>query len=104
MSDKHPDNKPDEQFWEFADSFIGLANEHCDQAHRSRVSATFLYAVARFNAFVVAASTRSKDQLIAEKEQAVRYFLGQYEKMLRENLADYENHYEKYIATSPRVT
>lgn len=97
MSTTHPDTKPDEQFWTFADSFIHLANKHCDSAPMSRVSATMLYGTARFNAFVVAGNTKTKEQLTSEKEDAIAYFLKQYEKMLRENLNDYELNYAKYI-------
>lgn len=90
------ETKPDKEFWDLADSFIHLANKHCDKILKGKVSATLLYAAARFNAFVVVASTKTKKQFAAGKEESVAYFLGQFEKMLRENFDDHEANYEKY--------
>jgi len=90
------DDQPDKQFWDLADSFIHLANEHLAKVPRSRVSATLLYAAARFNSFVVTASSTSKAQLAEEKEAAISYFVEQYEKMLRENVEDQLKNYENY--------
>ena len=89
------DVQRDKQFWELADSFIQLANTHLDEVKPSRVSASALFAAARFNAFVITAATESKAQLIAEKEAAVAYFLGQYETMLRENLDEHMARYDQ---------
>ena len=100
MNTPMTDSKPDEQFWDLADSFINLANEHCSAVPRSRVSATLLYAAARFNAFVVASNTTNQEQLASEKEEAIAYFLGEYEKMLRANLNDNEKNYAQYIVKS----
>ena len=90
------DDKSDRQFWELADSFIRLANEHLTNVPRSRVSASMLYAAARFNAFVVSAGTDNKTELDSDKESAIAYFVEQYEKMLRENIDDHLANYEKY--------
>ena len=89
------DVQRDKQFWDMADSFIQLANTHLDEVKPSRVSASALFATARFNAFVISAATESKEQLIAEKEAAVAYFLGQYETMLRENLDEHLARYDR---------
>jgi hypothetical protein len=89
------DVQRDKQFWELADSFIQLANTHLDAEKPSRVSASALFAASRFNAFVIAAATESKEQLIAEKEAAIAYFLDQYEKMLRENLDEHMARYDQ---------
>jgi hypothetical protein len=85
----------DKQFWDLADSFIQLANTHLNEAKPSKVSASALFAAARFNAFVITAATESKAQLITEKEAAIAYFLDQYEKMLRENLDEHLARYDQ---------
>ena len=85
----------DKQFWDMTDSFIQLANTHLNEAKPSRVSASALFAAARFNAFVITAATESKEQLLAEKEAAIVYFLDQYEKMLRENLDEHLARYDR---------
>ena len=91
------DTTPDNEFWELADAFVDLANRNCDETPRGKVSAAMLYAAARFNAFVVASSAKSREELSAQNEEAVAYFLLQYEKVLRENLGDYEANFAKYI-------
>jgi len=90
------DGQRDKQFWELADSFIQLANTHLNEAKPSKVSASALFAVSRFNAFVITASAASKEQLIAEKEAAIAYFLEQYETMLRENLDEHLARYDQH--------
>ena len=89
------DVQRDKQFWELADSFIQLANTHLSDTKPSKVSASALFAAARFNAFVITAATENKAQLIAEKESAIAYFLEQYEKMLRENLDEHMSRYDE---------
>ena len=89
------DVQRDKRFWDMADSFVQLANTHLNEEKPSRVSASALFAAARFNAFVVTAATESKAQLIAEKESAIAYFMDQYEKMLRENLDEHLARYDK---------
>ena len=78
---------PDQEFWDIADSFIHLANEHVGKASSGKVSSALLYAAARFNAFIVASADDA--DLENEKELAVDYFSGEYKKMLSENLDDY---------------
>ena len=85
----------DKQFWELADTFIQLANTNLNVAKPSKVSASALFAASRFNAFVITVSASSKEQLIAEKEAAIAYFLEQYETMLRENLDEHLARYDQ---------
>ena len=90
------DGQRDKQFWELADSFIQLANTHLSEVKPSKISASALFAASRFNAFVITASASSKEQLIAEKEAAIAYFLEQYETMLRENLDEHLARYDQH--------
>jgi hypothetical protein len=85
----------DKQFWDLADSFIQLANTHLSEAKPSKISASALFAAARFNAFVITAAAENKAQLLVEKEAAIAYFLGEYEKMLRENLDEHLARYDQ---------
>lgn len=85
----------DKQFWDIADSFIQLANTHLNEVKPSRVSACALFAASRFNAFVITAAAASKEQLMAEKEAAIAYFMSEYEKMLRENLDEHLARYDQ---------
>jgi hypothetical protein len=89
------DVKRDKQFYDMADAYIALANTQLNDAKPSRVSAAALFAASRFNAFVIAAAAGSKEQMIAEKEAAIAYFLDQYEKMLRENIDEHMARHEQ---------
>ncbi len=90
-------SKPDEHFYDRADAHIALANEQTDSASRGKVSASFLYAAARFNAWVSACGFKNADEMRAAKEVTVDYLLAQYRAMLAENLDDYADHFEKYM-------
>ena len=85
------------EFWKRADAVINLANEQCEVASRSKVSASLLYAAARFNSFIVASSAANLDELRLDKGEAIKYFTEQYQKMLTENLDDHIANYEKYL-------
>jgi hypothetical protein len=94
------EKKPDKSFWDRTDQFIQLANEFCDSSPTGQVSSSILYAAARFNAFIVASSANSAEEIDKNKEAAVKYFTGQYRKMFEENLDEYSNNFKKYIQKS----
>jgi len=81
------DNQNNEDAWQVVESFINLANEHATNMSPGSVSSALLYAASRFNAFIVASNA---EDFAEEKEQSIQYFLSQYEKMLRDNMDDYE--------------
>jgi hypothetical protein len=81
------DQDQNEKLMRMVESFIQLANEHSRQMSPGSVSSALLYAASRFNAYIVASHAENFDQ---EKESSIRYFLDQYEKMLRDNMDDYQ--------------
>jgi hypothetical protein len=83
------DMQRDKPFYDLADAYIALANTQLSEAKPSRVSAAALFAASRFNAFVIATAAENKEQMVAEKEAAIAYFMDQYEKMLRENIDEH---------------
>lgn len=83
------DTPRDKEFYELADAHIALANTRMGEVKPAKVSATLLFAAARFNAFVISMSAENKAQLLLEKEAAVAYFLQEYEKNLRENIDEH---------------
>ena len=89
--------KPDDAFWTVADGFINLANEQNKTIDRSTVAAGFLYAAARFNAFVIASQCGDKQAFEIEKAAAIDYFVNQYKIGLTENIADYSANFDQYI-------
>ena len=91
------DNELDKQFWHRADQFINLANEQSQEVTLGEVSSSLLYAAARYNAFIAAATAKNIDELKKNKEEAIRYFSNQYYEMFVENIEDWIENYEKHI-------
>ena len=87
----------DKGFFERADAYITLANEQATDVSRGKVSASMMFATARFNAWVSASGTDSSEELASVRDEAVEYFVGEYRKMLEENLDEYIEHFDKYM-------
>jgi hypothetical protein len=96
------DNTPGPEFWNRANALINLANDQCGSAHPNEVSASTLYASARFNAFIVAQTTGSAQNMRLEKERALEYFTDQFRKMMSANLDDFAENFEKYMTPGAR--
>ncbi|MBE8715928.1 DUF3144 domain-containing protein [Cellvibrio polysaccharolyticus] len=91
------DNNEDTLFWNLVDSFIEQANNACEDVDPGVVSAALLNAAARFNAFVVAASSIDRKEYIEEIESARNYLTGRYRELVGENLEDYRENYKVYV-------
>jgi hypothetical protein len=87
----------DKEFFERADAYITLANDQAISVSRGKVSASMMFATARFNAWVSASGTDSAEELASVKDEALEYFLSEYRKMLEENLDEYVEHFDKYM-------
>lgn len=92
----------DDKFYDRADEHIHLANKQCADIGRGKVSASFLYAVARFNAWVSACGFTNVEDMKNEKEKTIEYFVTQYRAMLDENLDDYIKNFKKYMQASDK--
>ena len=91
------DLNKDPTFFDRADSFIALANEHCGDVGRGKVSASLLYASARFQAWTAACWADGASDMKTKRDETVKYFVAQYQSMLEENLDDYLERYEEYM-------
>jgi len=100
MSNTDSNTSKDDEFFSMADAYIALANTQSKDAIQGKVSATFLYAAARFNAFLVATNAESKATFESGTEDSIEYFMSEYRKMLEEHFADYNVNYESYIGTN----
>ena len=97
------DSEEDQRaFFDRADSFINLANQHCDTVARGRVSASFMFALSRFNAWVCAMTCSSADELKGDREGAIEYFVKEYRSMLEQNLSDYTDHFDDYMRSEEK--
>jgi hypothetical protein len=87
----------DENFYDRADAVIQLANDQLSGISRGKVSASCMYATARFNAWVTACGHGSAEDMAAAKEETLEYFTKQYRAMLEENLNDYIDNFGQYM-------
>ena len=87
----------DEQFYDRADAHIHLSNAQLRESTMGKVSASMMYATARFNAWVSACGFTNAEQMKAEREATLQYFCEQYRKMLEDNLDDYIAHHARYM-------
>ena len=85
-------------FLHIADKFIALANEQAQQKDLATASAGFLYANARFTAFLVASQCGNTEALEAEKAAAIEYFVNQYAQALTSNITDYQKNFSQYFS------
>jgi hypothetical protein len=70
-------------FMDRADRFLAVANGLAGDVPLGQISASMMFATARFNAFVAQAKGLEPGEA---DEETVAYFCGEYEKLLRENL------------------
>lgn len=84
----------DETFFARADAHIDLSNEQVRDKRPGKVSASMMYATARFNAWVSACGFRSGPEMAKARQETIEYFVQQYRLMLEENLDDYIKNFE----------
>lgn len=70
-------------FLKLADKFIDVANRENARVKATELHMAFLYAAARYNAFVAKSVTN-----VEEHEKFVTHMVAQYQEMLRQHLAD----------------
>ncbi len=83
----------DKHFYDRADEHINLSNEHLKTESRGKVSASMMYSVARFNAWISACGWNNGEEMKSAKKETIDYFVDEYRKMLEENLDDYINNF-----------
>ncbi len=88
----------DDTFIERADAHIFLSNEQIAKGvSAGNVSASNMYATARFNAWLSATSCEDAADLKAGKDEISKYFVAEYKKMLEENLDNYIKNFDEYM-------
>jgi len=90
--------KVDDEFYARADAHIHLSNDQISEnVGKGKVSASNMYATARFNAWVSACGWHSGQELADAKQESLEYFVTEYRKMLEENFDDYIENFESYM-------
>ena len=87
----------DEKFFERADQHIDLSNEQLADASGGKVSASMMFSLARFNAWISACGFNSSEEMKNAKQETIKYFVAEYEKMLTENLDNYIEHFDDFM-------
>ncbi|MBD0403258.1 DUF3144 domain-containing protein [Flammeovirga sp. EKP202] len=87
----------DDKFYERADAHINLSNSQLKETEKGKVSASMMYSVARFNAWVTACGFSKKWEMKEKKEEVLDYFVTQYKIMLEENLDEYIENFDEYM-------
>lgn len=88
----------DPKFFDRADAHIHLSNSQAADINPGKVSASMMYATARFNAYVSWIGFQNADDMAEKRDETVRYFVEQYQLMLEENLDDYIGNFETYLS------
>lgn len=94
MSDTNP-------FYERANKFINVANDFNKdpEVKTGEVSASFMYALSRYNAWFGSTGFKAKEDMEAKKAEMVKYYVEEYTKMLEANLDDYIENFDHYRST-----
>lgn len=88
----------DKGFFDRVDAHINLSNEQTKgDTDKSQVSASDMYATARFNAWMVACNWNSGEAMAKGKQHTLDFFVEQYRTMLEENLTDYIGNFDAYM-------
>lgn len=93
----------DKAFFDRANAHINLANEQMkagDNLDPGEISASFMWAEARFNAWLASTGSKTGEEMAGKKEKMVEYFVEEYRKMLNANLDDYIKNFDKYYGNN----
>ncbi|VAW68933.1 hypothetical protein MNBD_GAMMA09-1911 [hydrothermal vent metagenome] len=95
----------DDKFYERADAHIHLSNDQISEdISNGHVSVSFMYSLARFNAWVNACDFSSGNEMAEAKTDTIEYFVTEYRKMLEENLNDYIANFDSYMNAGDKNT
>ncbi len=91
----------DEAFYERADAHLRLAAEQLRDVPGGRISASMMYACARFNVWLSASGKDSAGDLRKAYGETIEYFVAEYRKMLVKNLDDHVENFNQYVPKVP---
>lgn len=88
----------DDVFWQLTDNFISHANTLASNHDIGVVNASFAFAAARFNTFIIASQCGTKQAFETEKAAALDYFVNQYKIALNEHMTEVQKNFDQYIS------
>jgi hypothetical protein len=87
----------DPEFIKRADAFIHLANEQNKTANPGLVSASMMFACARFNAYQSSTGFNSGPEMASKRAETIEFFLNGYREMLIAHLDEYIANWDAYM-------
>lgn len=87
----------DQSFYDRANAHINLSNEQLQQTVQGKVSASMMYATARFNTSLTASGFQSGSEMAANRSKNIEYFVSEYRLMLEEHIDEYIKNFERYM-------
>ena len=81
-----------------ADEFIDLANSQIEESSKGKVSASIMFAAARFNVWLSATGFNDRVKMASMKEETLEYFVAQYREALIQNFEDYSANFSEYMS------
>ena len=87
----------DDKFYDRADAHIHLSNDQAADAPHEMVSASLLFAAARYSAFISARGFSTGESMAARRQETIDYFVGGFRQMLEGNLDAYINNFDAYM-------
>lgn len=91
-------SEKDDHFYDRADAHIHLANKHVtEEIGMGKVSASFMFGMSRYAAFVSACGCGNKQDMQSNREQHIQYFVDEFRKAIEDNYDDYIENFAKYM-------
>jgi hypothetical protein len=87
----------DDDFYHRAHEHLRVASEQLSGAQQGKVSASMMYASARFNVWLSASRHASASDLKDAYGETIQYFIAEYRKMLVKNLDDFVDNFGDYM-------
>ncbi len=93
----------DANFYKRADAHIQLANSHINnKTPPADATNSLMFASSRFNAWITAVGFQNAQEMQAEKEEIVNFFVTQYKLMFEENFDNYVENFEQFITEASK--
>jgi len=93
----------DKAFYDRANAHINLANDQLQQDIHGKVSASMMYATARFCTSLTAAGYASGAEMAASRNASIDYFVREFRLALEEHMDDYIKNFAPYRALSRQI-
>ncbi len=84
-------------FFELVGKFVDEANTMSQEHSPELVGTAMMYAVSRYNTYVVARAAKNVNDFTADRQGALDFFTERYQAMFLENFKDHMANYEAYV-------